>query len=130
MGLSGAGLALGQGQLAQLARLQHQTFTDARVGDLLAECEENASIVGAADSPAAVNVRELRRDYDRQTRLPAELVEEEAKLASLGQHTWQEARRESDFSIFSPLATIKCATVEYNIAASFPNGSILHGCVC
>ncbi|MCP3902483.1 MAG: carboxypeptidase M32 [Planctomycetes bacterium] len=90
-------------QLAQLARLQHQTFTDERVGDLLAECEADAGVTDDPDSATAVNVRELRRDYDRQTRLPAELVEEEAKLASLGQHIWQEARRKSDFTTFRPL---------------------------
>jgi len=90
-------------QLAQLARLQHQTITDVRVGDLLAECEADTALMGDRDSATAVNVRELRRDYERQTRLPAELVEEEAKLASLGQHTWQEARRNSDFAHFRPM---------------------------
>jgi len=33
----------------------------------------------------------------------ASLVEEEARLASLGQHTWAEARRNKDFEQFRPL---------------------------
>jgi carboxypeptidase Taq len=50
-----------------------------------------------------VNVRELRHDYDRKTKLPPELVAEEAKLASLGQHAWAEARKKADFAHFQPL---------------------------
>jgi carboxypeptidase Taq len=88
-------------QMSLLARLQHETLTADRIGELLAECEAG----GLADdpmSPAAVNLRELRRTYDRRTRLPADLVAEEARLASVAQHHWVEARKESDFQRFRP----------------------------
>ncbi len=90
-------------QMAQLARLQHEMATDTRIGELLAACEQDASLIGDPISPAAVNVRELRHDYERKTKLPPELVEEEAKLASLGQATWAEARKDADYEKFSPL---------------------------
>ena len=78
------GLAYRSRQLAQLARVHHETFTDPKVGNLLDECEGNDALMSDPLSPGAVNVREIRHDYDRQVRLPAALVTEEAELASIG----------------------------------------------
>jgi carboxypeptidase Taq len=89
-------------QLAQLASLHHRQLTSPRIGELLAACEADAELMSDPQSPAAVNVRELRRDYDRRTRLPGELVEELAQVTSLAQHEWAEARRDSDFARFRP----------------------------
>lgn len=89
-------------QLEQLARMHHEMATDPRIGELLAMCEEDADVMGDPISASAVNVRELRHTYDRNTRLPAELVAEEARLASVGQHTWAEARKTGDFEMFRP----------------------------
>ncbi len=90
-------------QLAQLAGLRHEWFTDPRVDELLSACEADGELNADPLSPPAVNVRELRRDYARKTKLPSELVAEEAKLASLGQHSWAEARKKSDFEHFRPV---------------------------
>src|SRR5215472_3544928 len=60
-------------QLGLLAGLEHARATDSRLGDLLAAVEGSA-LVADPESPEAVNVREMRRAYDRQTRLPRELV--------------------------------------------------------
>jgi carboxypeptidase Taq len=90
-------------QLAQLARLQHEVVTDPKVGELLEACESDPSLIEDRLSPAAVNVREIRRDYDRKTKLPPDLVAEEARLASIGQHTWSEARKNDDFDRFRPI---------------------------
>ncbi|HET7839478.1 MAG TPA: carboxypeptidase M32, partial [Rectinemataceae bacterium] len=46
--------------------------------------------------------RVLRRDYDKETKLPAALVEEIARETSLSQATWAEARGKSDFAAFAP----------------------------
>jgi len=90
-------------QMAQLARIQHEKTIDPRVNDLLQQCEADSKLTSDPLSPSAVNIHELRRDYDRKTKLPASLVEEEAKLASLAQHTWAEARRDMNFPQFAPL---------------------------
>ncbi len=90
-------------QLALLARLHHEKTTDPRINDLLSECEATPDLTADPLSPAAVNIRELRHDYDRKTKLPASLVEEEAALSSRGQHTWKAARKESNFAAFSPI---------------------------
>jgi carboxypeptidase Taq len=94
------GVELRSEQLAQIARMSHEMGTSRRIGDLLRECERDAKLL--KDPTAAANVRWIRHDYDRRTKLPADLVEEEAKLASLGHHIWAEARKKSDFAAFRP----------------------------
>lgn len=88
-------------QLALLAGLQHQKATDRRIGDLLSEVEGSA-FVSDPHSPAAANVRELRRTYDRMTRLPRQLIEELTRTTTLAQHEWAAARCHADFARFRP----------------------------
>ena len=68
-------------QMALLAGLVHDRATDPRFGELLATAEASLS---AADpeTPEAVNLREMRRDFDRETRLPRQLVEEMARVSA------------------------------------------------
>jgi carboxypeptidase Taq len=90
-------------QLSLLARLAHERSTAPEVGAWLAACEADSTLAAAAaDDLAAANVRELRRDYDRATRLPSSLVAELAAAESLAQHVWAEARAESDFARLRP----------------------------
>src|SRR3954464_2970748 len=56
-------------QMALLAGLHHEKATDPILGELLAQLD-GTSLVQEADSLAAVNVRELRRNFQRLTRLP------------------------------------------------------------
>ncbi len=89
-------------QLALLAGLTHEKVTSKEVGDLLAECEQMAELTDEPASDSAVTLKRLRHDYDRATRIPPELVSEEAMLASQAQHHWAEARRNDDFTQFQP----------------------------
>jgi carboxypeptidase Taq len=89
------------GQMALLAGLQHERATDPKIGELL-EIVEHADRPFVADSVPAVNIRELRRTYDRQVRLPRALVEELARFTSLAQSEWVVARSASDFGRFRP----------------------------
>jgi carboxypeptidase Taq len=88
-------------QMALLAGLHHERATDPRVGELLTilEC---SSLVAEPDSVSAVNIRELRRGYDRRIRLPRSLVEELARTTSLAQPEWVASRSASDFGRFRP----------------------------
>jgi carboxypeptidase Taq len=88
-------------QLALLAGLQHARATDPRLGELLAAVK-GSPLVADPDGPAAVNVRGIRRSYDRQTRLPRALVEELARTASLAERAWADARRAAEFPRFRP----------------------------
>ncbi|MHC4129324.1 MAG: carboxypeptidase M32 [Planctomycetota bacterium] len=89
-------------QLAQLASMHHRLATDPRIGELLSACEAQPEILADLVAPPAVNVREIRRHYDRQTKLPEDLVRELAEVTSLAQHEWAEARKDSDFARFRP----------------------------
>lgn len=88
-------------QMALLAGLQHERATDPRIGELLDELE-SSDLTSDPESPVRVNVRELRRNYRRATRLPRALVEELARTTSLAQQEWIIARRDSRFSHFRP----------------------------
>src|SRR5437763_9818945 len=88
-------------QMALLARLTHQMRTDPAVGDLLAAVE-GSDLVRDPAGDAAANAREIRRHYDRAVKLPAELVEEIARVTTRAQPAWQEARKDSDFAAFRP----------------------------
>ncbi|RUL86923.1 carboxypeptidase M32 [Tautonia sociabilis] len=88
-------------QLGLLAGLEHDRAADPRVGELLA-IVEGSDLVADPESPEAVNVRELRRSFDRKTKLPRSLVEELARVTSRAQHEWVAARKARDFGRFLP----------------------------
>ena len=88
-------------QMALLAGLHHQRATDPRIGELL-HAVESSDLVADPESALAGNVRELRRLFDRRTRLPRDLVEELARTTSLAQHHWVAARRDADFARLRP----------------------------
>jgi carboxypeptidase Taq len=71
------------------------------VAELLAAVEAS-ELVHDAEAPAAVNVREMRRRYDRADRLPRTLVKELARATARCQHQWTVARKKNDFSRLRP----------------------------
>ncbi|MBX3358131.1 MAG: carboxypeptidase M32 [Phycisphaeraceae bacterium] len=95
-----SGAATRADQHALISRLVHERDTAPRLGELIAACEADASIL--ADESAAANIREIRRDYDLATKLPADLVSEMARTASQSQQAWKEARAKSEFALFEP----------------------------
>ena len=90
-------------QMALLAGLHHEKATDPRIGELL-ERLEGSDLVRDPEVAAAVNVREIRRSYDRQTKLPRTLVEELARTTTLAQQEWVAARQKNDFAPLPALA--------------------------
>jgi carboxypeptidase Taq len=88
-------------QLGLLAGMTHERATAPRIGELLDGLAQS-DLTADPDSPAAVNIREARRDYTRLTKLPRRLVEEISRVSTLSQQAWVEARRRSDFGRFLP----------------------------
>jgi len=86
-------------QLATLAGLRHERFTDPRVGELLAACEASP---GEFDDEARAQQRELRHDWDRATKIPRELVEALAEAESAALEAWRDARARGDWKAFAP----------------------------
>ncbi len=88
-------------QMAFLATLAHQKFTDPKVGELLATVE-NSPQVADPESDATSNVRELRRSFDRATKLPPALVEELARVTTQAQQAWEQAKKGNNYATFQP----------------------------
>ena len=86
---------------ATLRRLAHEKFTASEVGDSIDAARQ--ALAGAdPDSDAVRIVAVAARDYDRATKVPAEFVAEHAATISAAQHTWAEARAQSNFALFEP----------------------------
>jgi len=95
------GAELRADQTALLMGLLHRRRTAPELGALL---EKAAPLAEGADpdAPVAANLREARRDYDRATRIPAELIEERARTFTLAREAWVDARARDDFAAFLP----------------------------
>ncbi len=89
-------------QQALIARLLHVQATDPRLGDLLAEAELKLGANLTPGDPAAVNLRELREEYEKARLLPASLVEDVARVTTLSYEAWRSAREDRDARAFLP----------------------------
>ena len=98
------GTAFRADQIAFFGKLAHERFTSPRVGELISTIE-SSDLMKDVESDAASNVRELRRNYNRATKLPSSLIEEMAKHDVLAQQAWVEARKAADFKPFASWLT-------------------------
>jgi carboxypeptidase Taq len=96
-----SGVAHRSDQLAWLTTELHTRATHPRIAELL-EVIEGSDLVRDPASASAVNVREIRRDFDRDMRIPLALAEELARVTTLAQQDWVVAREGADFSRFRP----------------------------
>lgn len=96
-----AGSAFRAEQLSLLAGMSHAKATDPKIGELLGELEKS-ELVKSPDSAEAVNIREIRHRYDKDTKLPQSLVEEFTKVTALAETEWEQARAKRDFARFQP----------------------------
>ncbi len=88
-------------QLATLSRLAHIKFTSDEIGQLLDDLQPYVDQMDP-DSYEARLVKVTRREYEKATRVPPELVAELSKAASEGQMAWREAKANADFAHFRP----------------------------
>ena len=109
-------------QLVLLAGLSHDRATDPRYDELLSVLEQS-SLVADPDSADAVNVRELRRGYDRERRIPRRLVEEMARVTALASTVWADAKKKNDFKSFAPWLDQIFALAREEADAAGHNGS-------
>jgi len=85
---------------ALLSTLGHARATDPGLGELIARCESDDKL--CADEAVAANLREIRRDFDRATKIPSSLVKEMSETNSLAMEAWREARANNEFERFRP----------------------------
>jgi len=83
-------------QVATLAEIAHEQFTDEKLGALLQELNARE------DLPAVEkrNVQLSLEDYDRNKKLSPDFVRQMSETATRAYHAWAKARAENSFSIF------------------------------
>jgi carboxypeptidase Taq len=87
--------------LGTVSRLAQERFIDDEVGRLLEELrglEESSDY----DSFEASLIRTTRREYEKATRVPPELVGEVRRASALGLAAWGPAKEQSDFELLRP----------------------------
>jgi carboxypeptidase Taq len=84
-------------ELSAMETVLHARRTDPRVGDWLAAID-----AGGLDAVQAANLRHIKRSFARNTKVPADLAAEIAKVTSMSQGIWAEARATDDFAHFAP----------------------------
>ena len=84
--------------MATMQGLWHAKLTDPEIGGLLDELAGD----DALGEIERASVRNLKRDYDKATKVPPELVKEIAETEGLAYQAWTEARPADDFSKLQP----------------------------
>lgn len=82
-------------EMAALEGILHARRTDPRLAGWLAQAEP-------ADDVAVAQLRQIRRSHTRMMKIPARLAEELARVTSLAQGVWAQARANEDVAGFLP----------------------------
>ncbi|WP_299587547.1 carboxypeptidase M32 [uncultured Tateyamaria sp.] len=85
-------------EMAAMEGVLHSRRTDPRVGDWLAAIDP-----ATLDDVGAARVREIRRSFDRASKVPGDLAATIARVTSAAQGAWAEARAADDFAAFAPV---------------------------
>ena len=86
--------------IGELTEIVHRLSSSAEYGDRISAAEDALGEATGDHVPALV--REVRRSYERNCKVPAELAEEIARTSSESLAAWKEARTKNEFSIFEP----------------------------
>ena len=114
-------------QSSMIAQLMHERGTTSQMGELIAACEADSTLMADPMSPEARNICAFRRDYDKATKLPGTLVAELAKVGSQAQEAWKHARENDDFKAFEPwLSRMMDLTREKAQCYGIPEGGELY----
>jgi len=106
---------------ATLERLAHARAVDPVLGELIEAATVEAQGPGAEPDDAPI-ARIARRDRDRATRIPSELVVAIAHATAEALPAWTRAREESDFALFRPHLE-RQVELRREVAACFPEAA-------
>jgi carboxypeptidase Taq len=95
------GAAVRAEQLATLSRMAHDLFIAPETESLLTTAEAEAAPLDP-DSDEARLVRLLRRDYEKEVKVPGELRAALTRTAANANAVWVKARQTSDYASFRP----------------------------
>ncbi|MEQ9258477.1 MAG: carboxypeptidase M32, partial [Roseovarius sp.] len=83
-------------EMGAMEAVLHARRTDPRVGEWLEAAQ-------APDATGEAQLRQIRRSYERASRVPADLATALARLTSRSQGIWARARAAEDISAFTPV---------------------------
>ncbi len=87
-------------QLAILGRITHEKATNQKIGELISQCNKSDS---GLDEIQKRNVELWKRDYDRETKLPSDLVVRLTKQATITESIWEQAKqKKQSFTVVKP----------------------------
>jgi carboxypeptidase Taq len=104
-------------EMAAMEGVLHARRTDPRIANWLEAAE-------APDDAGAAQLRLIRRSYDRTTKVPADLAEALARLTSVAQGIWAEARARDDVAAFLPTLSEVLALKREEAAALATGGDL------
>ncbi|WP_412562642.1 carboxypeptidase M32 [Thalassobius sp. MITS945101] len=85
-------------EMAAMEKMLHARRTDPKVGEWLAAID-----VATLDEVGQAQLREIRRSFERASKVPADLAVEIAKVTSKAQGQWAQARADEDVPAFLPV---------------------------
>lgn len=88
-------------QMATIESILHQKGTSDELGALLEDLRPYADQLDKDDEDACL-IRVSQREFDKQTKVPAEFVTEFARVSTVAQTVWANAKQNSDFQMFLP----------------------------
>ena len=88
-------------QIATIEKISHKKSTSDELGQLL---EDLAGYVAKLDDDDVDKrlIKVARRNFEKQTKVTSEFVEEFARASTIAQSVWEKAKNASDFSMFKP----------------------------
>ncbi len=113
-------------QIATLSEIAHELFVDESLGNLLDNLKEKET----TDEIQRLNVEISQEDYSKQKKIPAEFVRTLSETVNKSFHSWMEARKENDFSLFAGdlaiIVELKQKEAEYLGYANHPYDALLN----
>ena len=88
------------GQFSALSTIVHQKITSPVLGKIIRELSEKPEELSSTDVSL---IRVLKREYDKNTKLPEKFVADFSRLTSEALPVWVEARKKNNFGLFQPL---------------------------
>ncbi len=106
-------------EIGAMEAVLHARRTDPRIGEWLEKIDPES-----LDEAGRANLRLIRRSYRRHTRVPGALAAEIARVTSLAQGIWAQARAAEDFSVFAPILEQVVALKREEAAALADGGDL------
>ena len=88
-------------QIGTVRKIAHSLFTSPQIGNLLDKLQPFTESLDP-DSDDARLIKKTRRDFEKATRVPPEMVAELAHITSIAHQAWVDARQNNEFARFRP----------------------------